>query len=92
MVSQTVADKNIRVGDTLVLNIHSHQLGEQIAHYYGDSDEAIPMPKGTNMTVDSIVRYPDGVHFDFETKFGPVTIYKFALENMFNDGNILIKE
>jgi len=88
MESLTIGDVTIEIGDTLILEIDSLQLGEQITPEIND---ASPMQKGTELIVDSIGRYPDGVHINFETKLGSVTIYKFALENMFEDEYISFK-
>ena len=76
------------MGDILVLKTDSPQLGEQLAP---KDNSPPPMKQGTELIVDSIRKYPDGVHINFETKLGPVTIYQFALENLFNSNDICIK-
>jgi len=83
-----IKDKIIKVGDTLVLNTDSPQLGEQLAP---EDNSPPPMKKGTELVIDSITKYPDGVHINFETEFGSVTIYQFALENMFNSNKKYFK-
>lgn len=78
----------VRVGDTYTMNYDNKQLD---------------IPKGTEMTVDRISEYPDGVHIEFTCRFddgipaarqergegNQATIYAFAMNNLLNDGDIL---
>lgn len=97
MESTIVGNHQIETGDEFILNRDIIELGEQISQLnnYETEDEnetTQPLHKGTKLTVDAIAKYPDGIHINFNTKMGTVTIYKFAFENMLNDEDISLVE
>lgn len=70
---------NIEVGDTFIVN--------KLLNFGADRQ---PIEPETEVTLENISRYPDGIHFEFRPEGEERTeiIYQFALENTIEQGHM----